>query len=475
MLWRGSYMKKVILMLVLVAVLAVSAQALTVSDLTVGSDSQARIHNVSKTITITNTDNATALTGLTFTTTAPSSYDVRFTNVPASIAAGETVSITMAIDIPDNHNAIDNDYNEVALKVGTVTARGNLGGTIDTKTVDLKVQAENHGKINKIRSVCDIDGEGTKSTNLDDGDRIKNLIPGTECTLEVEIENTFDDRSDKGENIYDIEMDSVDFAVDSSNRDVDADFDDDEITGVPADDEDNVDLTIVIEDDADSDSTLTIYALFTDDNGAQHGEKWTIKVEVEREKYDIKIRTASASPTTMTNCNDKTVQVTINLKNMGKRDEDEAAVEINVADLGFTDKQTDIQLDKDDSRTVSFTIPVPKGVKAQLYTAELKTFFDTIAPSNLGKVDFTVTECPVGDKTEETEENKTTVVVKEDITTPNTENKVVVPSSKSAATAAPKKEGFSESNAYIALLASLSVLLVVAIVLAIVLFARKKK
>jgi hypothetical protein len=468
-------MKKVILMLALVVVLAASAQALTVSDLTVGSDNQARVNNVSKTITVTNTDNATALTGLTFTTTAPSSYNVRFTNVPSSIAAGTSASVTMTIDIPDNHNAIDNDYNEVALKVGTVTARGNLGTVADSQTVDLKVQAENHGKIEKIRSVCDIDGEGTKSTNLDDGDRIKQLIPGSECTLEVEIENTFDDRSDSGENIYDIEMDTIDFTIDSSNSDVDADFDDDELTGVPADDKDSVDASITVEDDADSDSTLTIYALFTDENGAQHGERWTIKVEVEREKYDIKIRSASASPTTLTNCNDNTVQVTLNLKNMGKRDEDEAAVEISIPDLGFTDKLTDIELDKDDSRTVSFSVPVPKGAKAQLYTAELTTFFDTIAPSNLGKVDFTVTECPTPVVEEpEVEDTPKTVVVKED-TTPKAEDKVVVPASKTAATAAPKKEGFTESTAYIALLASMSVLLVIAIVLAIILFARKKK
>jgi len=71
---------------------------------------------------------------------------------------------------------------EKALKIGTLSVTGTVGSATETTSTDILMQAVNQLRIKKARIDCD-----TKSQSVDDGDRVKNLKPGMDCSLEVEV------------------------------------------------------------------------------------------------------------------------------------------------------------------------------------------------------------------------------------------------------------------------------------------------
>jgi len=456
-------MKKLIVLTLMIALLALSAQAMTISSPVIGDDDQDRVVNVSKTFTVTNDDAVNALTNVQFSSTAPSEYNVLFSpSSIATIAPSSSETVTVTVTIPDDHDGIDSNFEETALIVGQIKGTGTLSGNQDSGSADLRVQAVNHLRIDKVRVQCD-----SRTKSIDDGNKVDNILPGEDCNIEIEIENRFDDRNDDGEKISDIKFRDVNVRMDSNNGDVDVDIDD-EPSDIDPEDQDTVEGTIEVDEEANRDARITIEVEAIDDNGAKHGEKLEFEIEVKRLTHDVKIRQADVNPNTLDNCDAQSVRVSVNVRNMGKRDEDEATVEINVPDLEYVDKETPFNLDEDDSRTVLFDVPVPKGADAGLYQVDIETFFDTLAPSNLGKVEFTVTECKLP---EEDEDPKPVIVVKNTSTQAQPEV-ITPPASASAAKTAPTR---ASSTPYLALLIGLNVLLFAGIIAIVLVFALKKK
>lgn len=465
-------MKKFIILTILVAVLALSVNALNVPDVTVGDADQARVHNVSTTFTVTN-NNASAITGIQITSSAASKYNVRFSNVPSSIAASSSATVTVTVDIPDDHDGVDSNLEENPISVGNIQVSGTLSSNAITETSSLKVQAENMLKIDKVRVACD-----TKTKSLEDGEQMDNLLPDQDCTFEIEIENRFDDRNDDGEKIYDVNFDSVDVKMDSSNSYVDVDVDD-EPSEIDADDKDTADGTIEIDEEADRDARIEVKVSAIDDNGAKHGEVLKFDMEVTRLRHDIQVRQVSINPQSIDNCENSEVRVSVNVRNMGKRDEDQASVEVRVPDLKFVMKEPDFELDQDDSTTVSVSIPIPEDADAKTYDVEVRTYYDSLAESNLGKGTFTITACELPEAKEPVTvvqpEKKQIVVVQSNKTTATSvDNTQDTDVKGTAAKTAPTRSSIS-SPAYTALLISLNVLLLAAIVVVVIMFARKKK
>jgi hypothetical protein len=461
-------MKRIALCVVLIALLAIGASAVSVSSPKLGSENQDRVKNVATTFTITN-NNSAAMDSLSFSFGGGAENTKYLLTVsgPSSIAANSQASFTLNGSIPLDHPGVDAaDLQEKALKIGTLTVSGDVSGVTDTATVDITMQAVNQLRIKKARIECD-----TKSQSLDDGDRVKNLKPGQDCTLEVEIENQFDDNDNNNQKIGDIAFDNIDISVDSSDGDVDVDEDDD-LDDLDANDEDSVTVDIEIDDEAD-DGTVTIDIRVSgkDENGALHGEAMDVRLEIERLSHDIQIRRMELSPASVSNCDATRSKLTVNVLNQGKRDEDEVVVEATVSDLQYTQKIENIELDKDDSTSVSFDIPVPKGADEGIARVDIRTYFDNVAPSNSGSVELNINECAVEDDEP----------VKEPVMEDKKQTSAVVPQTapvvpQGQAQAAPKKQtSFTDSKAYVALLVILSVLIAGAIVALIAVLMRKKR
>ncbi|MEM4240206.1 MAG: hypothetical protein QXM31_01600 [Candidatus Woesearchaeota archaeon] len=459
----------------LFVLLAVSASAVQLGDVTIGGEDQDRVKNASQTFTVTN--NGTSTATLTFASTADAKYNVRFEPATATIPAGDSAQVKVVADIPLDFNAVESsksasDYlDEKAFKIGDIQAKS--GSTV-VATSALKIQAANQLSIKKVRIAC---GDSS-AKSVDDGEKVKNLKPDTQCTLEVEVENNFeeeDDEYDDGSDmkIGDIEMRTVNVkaVVDDSDFDV---SEDEDIDGLDADDKDSVTLEFDIPDDVDDGTyTMVITAYGKDENGAIHGEKWEIRLDVVRLSHDVQIRSPSISPSTVSACDGGTVRVISRIANFGTRDEDDVAVELNVPDLKYTKRITDIELDSDDSTSVSFVIEVPAKSKPGIYRATLSTFFDRTAPSNSQAVEFAVEKC------EEPEVVVVPTAQQNATVTPQTGGQTAQPTG--GAVAVPRARvtstsSFTNSAAYLWLLAGVgAVLLLIIIILLVVAFKKPRQ
>ncbi len=468
-------MNKIATLIALVALFvlaAASASALQLSSPTIGNKDQDRVKNVSATFTVTN-DGASSVTA-TFASTADAKYNIRFEPASVNLTSGQQASVKVLGDIPLDFNAVEatsssSDFlNEKAFVIGQI--QGKLGSVVNT-TSDLKMQAANQLEVKKARLEC-----GSKAETLDDGDKVENLKPDTQCTLEVEVENNFpqDDDEDASGNelkIGDVEFDTVEVKIEIDDSDFDVDEEED-LDGLGADDEDSISIDFDIDEDTDDGTfTMEIFVEGRDDNGAVHGEQIEIRLEVERLTHDVQIRAPTISPERVSACDEGQVTVNSRIANFGKRDEDEIAVELSVPELKFTKRIDQVELDEDDSTTVNFIVPVPANSKAGIYRATLATFFDGSAPSNSQALEFTVDKC----------EDEEAVVTTETQTGTATQagTQTTTPTGAAGAVAVPRarvrETGFMDSPGYVWLLGGLAVvMLIIVIALFVVAFRRPK-
>jgi hypothetical protein len=459
----------------LFALFAVNASALQLTSPTIGNDDQDRIKNVSSTFTVTNND--TVSITATFTSTAEAKYNVRFSPSIVNLTAGQSTPVTVTADIPLDFNAVETAkgasfLDEKSFVIGQI--QGRIGAVV-AATADLKLQAANQLKIKKARLEC-----GTKAESLDDGDKVENLKPDSQCSIEVEVENNFpqDDDEDASGNelkIGDIEFDTVDVELEVDDSDFDLN-EDEEIDGLGADDEDTVDVDFDIDEDTDDGTyTLDVFVSGRDENGATHGEHWEIRLEVERLNHDIQIKGQTISPDRIDSCEGGSVRVTSRISNMGKRDEDDVAAELSIPELKFTKRVDQIELDEDDSTTVNFIADVPAGTKPGVYRAVLSTFFDGTAPSQSQALEFSVDKC----------EEEPSVVTTEPQTgqtgtTVQTGTQTTTPTGATGAVAVPRARvtssgSFTQSAGYLWLLGGLGVVLLIIIIALVAVAFRKPR
>jgi len=447
--------------MIMLALVAVGATALEVSSPTLGDDNQDRVSDVRTTFTVRNNDAIKVENlAITFANGAEASkYSLEISGLPSSLDPGQSASVTLNGTIPLDHSAIDDDFDETAIKIGTITVDGKLtNGTQVSKNSDINMQAVNQFRIQRTRVEC-----GTTSETVEDGDEVENLKPGAQCTVEVEVENEFDDNDRDNKKIGDIDFTSITTRFDSDDGDADID-EDDEIDDLDAKDEDTITAEIDVDEDAnDGNIRITISFDARDENGARHGEKIEFDLEIDRLTHDLVIRNIDVSPSRVSACSASVAKVSVSVLNQGKRDEDEAAVELEVQELGFQEKRSNLELDEDDRTTVSFDVPIEKGTEEGVYRMDVTTFFDNLAESNRGSVEITVDECQIEEEPEpeeqepqEEEQQGQTVVVRQPA------QQQIQPSG-SQAVAAPQKSSVTQTPAYTALLAVLIVLLMIAI------------
>ena len=458
--------KLLIVMFLMIALLAVSANALQVSNPVFGDDNQDRVNNVTDTITVTNNGNTT-LNNIALTHNALAKYNVRLN--PSSIttlAPSASTTVTVTADIPLDFNAVETDENkadfmqEKALSIGTLTATS--GTTV--ATADMKMQAVNQLELKRATLEC-----GDTSKRVKDGTDFDDLKPDMSCTLTVEVENNFNDDDDDDDKTGDIDFSDAEVRIEVDDSDFDVD-EDDSVDPDP-DDTDEVAFDFDIDEEVDDGSyDLLITLIGEDDNGAWHGEQWEVNLKVDRLKHDVQIKAPLMNPEKM-DCKGGQLKVDAKIINLGTRDEDDVVVELEIADLDLNTKRSGLELDQDDYTRLTMTLNIPEDVEEGIYLVSLNTYFDGIAPSNTKTFNLAIDACEVEEEEEETTTTTTIITTPtEPATTPAAQ-----PAVPSARVRTSDDANFTESNTYLWLLGILIAAVIMVLVLFVVFMLRKPR
>lgn len=476
----------IVTFVMLMAVFAVSATAqLTISDVQFGDENQERNQNVTKTITLTNTDPATSVTFSSLAFSSASGADVSqfklavksvtvdttaytgniqvnantFTfGTPITLAVGKSASVVVEALVPKKFSAVDTSLVAQALEIAKASLGGVTPTTVTVTGGKLTMQAKNKLVVDDM--TITVNGE---SQSVSNNEKVDNLKPGDKLELEVLAKNQFSDRSD-----VDTAIDDAVVSVLSNNLDQ-IDVDEEEDLGtLSAKGDDSARFSFNIEDDTDDTTyVLTVKVAGTDENGAKHGEKVSIRLKVERETHEIAFKKVQIVPAAVECEGSRTAIVDVTVNNIGQRDEDAIVVEAIAPQLKFSQKITGLKLNDGKSKTLQFPIEVPEG-KSGTVRVDLATYWDNTQKSNTKSVSFDVVECeePVVEPTP-TPTPQPPAVTPPPVTTP------VTPAPKAKISAI---ESFTDSTLYVYLLAGLSgVLVLIIFVMLIALVSRRRR
>lgn len=379
-------MKKLTLLVMLLACFALSASlasaSLDVSSATLGSASVDAGTNVSTTFTLTNSGNTT-VTAISMSSTASSDYSIGFSGVPSSLAAGASATVTVTSVLAKNHDAVNSALDNNAIVIGNMVATGTESAATITGSGVLSAQIENHMEIKKV--YITVNGEDEKS--LEDGDDLKDLKPGDQIDIRVDVENTFSEDDD-------VDFDDVTVHVEIDDSDFDVDEDED-ISSLSANDEDSITISNV-EIDSEASGTyvldVTVEGRGESPFSGRHGQKIQIDLKVERESHEIQIQTASLSPSTLA-CGKNSFDAKLKLFNSGKNDEDEVAVEIAVPTLGVSVIKDMIELDESDESSRTINVVLPTSTKAGTYAVDVISYWNTDTESDRKSLSVKVEDC----------------------------------------------------------------------------------
>ena len=398
--------------------------------------------NVTGTITLTN-DGPEALNSLKGTVTVASGFTekdltVNFTLPKTSLAVGESISVPVSVRVPQKLDAINKAFQRIDVNVASLTFSATpavSGGTVSGVT-QLSLRAENNLRIKNVKVKY-----GTKSETVDDGDTVKDLKAGQTIDFEIELENRF-------KNKQDVKIEDITLKVESDSQ---IDIDEDEDVGdLSPEDKDTIKFSSVIDEDADDGTyNVEISVDGTDEFGARHGEKLTARFEIKRKSHEIEVKSLTLNPPTVS-C-EKETRLSANIRNSGRRDEDEVFVAVESPELKFGARSDKLSLDEDDEDTVSFTVPVPESTpRPANYRITVDTYYNSDTKSNSEVVLLNVAKCgaeeekkaEVAPPAEEKKKEEVTVVT---VPPPQPQANITAPQ-------APAKKSFLETPQYVALL-----------------------
>lgn len=376
--------KKIIIALFLVLALGIMAHAvnaLTLSEVDLGSDTQDRDQTTTANLMITN--NASSQVTVSLTSLLSSNYQTQFSANSVQIPAGGSIPVTVTIYVPKTQ--IVGKQN-----LGIITATDNLGNQASTAVF---LTTKNELIISKIHA--DVNGAGK---SLSDGDTLK-VKPGDDVTLSVTGRNDNTDNVD----IQDISLDM------KSDTDLDLDTSDD-MSDLSSGDKDTVDETFTIPTDLDTgdydvDFTLT----GRDENGVRFEDKQSITIRVERESHEIMIENLQVSPTDISCGGKATVRMT--LHNTGSHDETQVALLVKNSDLKLDQYTTKMSINMDDTVDKFYTFDVPSNTPAGEYIIEAATYYTGDIQSDDQVVSLIVDPCQTTTNTNNTTTTTTTTTV----------------------------------------------------------------
>ncbi|MFP4524007.1 MAG: hypothetical protein ACLFO2_01645 [Candidatus Woesearchaeota archaeon] len=413
---------------------------LTFSDLDLGDDDQERGRDIIGTFTIKN-EGILEVEDINLTHTAKDKYELALTPSSTTIPAGGSIETSYTARVPE-------DQDSGTERIGTITATGTTGSDDLTTTKYINLEVENNLIID--RTTMTVDGQ---SDRLDDGDtHDEEARPGDEVEIEVKAENTFD---------YDVEIEDIEVIIEADN---DLEWDDEEdVKDLDEGDKETATFTFRVPEDADEDDyEITITVRGEDEEGARHGEEWTIELEVEKEAEDLRITDVDATPSYITCGGSRRVALNIDITNAGRKDLDAATLRIKSnSDLDFEEIIRSIEIDEGERTTERTTMNVPEGIPGGEYYIDVEAYTSS-RESDLTSVESTniaVEDCEPQDQngTDDEDDDEDEDDGMEIIPPPQTE---IIDEGRGEKPGLFDREG----DLYLALLIVIAVLLVVLII-----------
>jgi hypothetical protein len=330
----------------------------------------------------------------------------------ANINNGQSLSFEVTLIADESTDAVERDGDELKPidgKVGLFHVGTVVNGFPENPTFEVQAEIENKLEIKDSDILVKRDISGEKDRDADSGrisitdDRDIKVRPGDKLIIELEIQNKFSSKTD-------IDFDDVTVEIDIED-DEDFDFDEEpDSFSLDTKDEKTVTFELEVNEDADRDShRVRINLEGRTGAGGLHGETLEFDLDVERKSRDIAIRDLDISPDKIA-CDeeDRTVSVDFDIFNRGNSDEDEVAIEVSSQGLDFKEKQQDIDLPRDDSQVLSFTIPVEDDAKVGTQRIRLTTFVRNTVKVNTIEKTVVIEKCDVPAPEVKAEENQVT-------------------------------------------------------------------
>lgn len=376
--------------------------------------------------------------------------DNYYYNVDATDPDGDTLTYTlitgpvgMTIDSDDGElrwspNASNIDGNSVQVEVSDGSLKDSQSFSIDVVALEL----------DRLEVFVEDNDE-----RLDDRDTF-DAEPGDSLSFEFTIRNLFSGDTDDEE--IDIEDVEITINIDEWEDNRDEDWDSDRFD-IDYDDKETItiDLGRIPIDIDDGKQTVTIEIEGEDEEGNRHEITWTVFMDIDKKREDIRISSVSLEPSTVS-CNRNPLLV-VRLVNAGSKDSDEIVFEAKQSVLGISIQDYGIDLDEGDSETIENLLHIMSDIAPGTYYIRVSSYFDLndfddqdVTDSE--NVQLTVQNCAVTEPEEEEEEEPDEVIV---ITPDQGVTIPVVPEEKPL---------FSVDNAYLVGLILVNVLLILGII-----------
>jgi len=385
-----------IVLLLLLAMPAWAAVSIVESDATVIADYSGFTDEDQDTIAVTgqvtvqNTD-ANSTTVRIAVTDLPVDYTVN-TISDVAVPGNGTAVVSFTINVPHEENSGTKAIGNVVLR--------------DTNNVEQDRVVLNQDTLSMLSledfEVDYTDEAGDDQTDEFDADDLEfeldnNVQAGSEVTISIKLENLFDEDYDEDK----AALEQVTINIEADDDDLfDNSFDEEEdLDDLEASDKQTFSITIPISEEADAqDYTLEFTFEAEDGEGARHEVVRELVLQVERERNDVRINTATVTPPTVSLC-EGSFTLDAELKNYGTRAQRYAALNVYNGVLGIDEKVSPIELgefsDRDDTWTRSFNFDVSEA-KPGTYALDLKAYYDYTKLIDTERINIAITACTTG-------------------------------------------------------------------------------
>ena len=393
---------------------------------------------VTKIVTITNTANAGVLENLESSlVNVADKYRAEIVgSLPAALAAGDDATVQLRLTIPDNE--ADGEHS-----IGAFQVTNGEGAVL--KSQEIKVNVQSFLTLKTFELNGDNDGK---------------LILGDVNVFDIEVENKYSkDMTDVTVTIAILDVDGNDLDKVSDEFDLDANNKDDVALEIDLDgrdiDEDSYTVEIIIEGKADDETT--------------HRTVVTKTIGVDIKKHNVIVDRAVLSSDSLQCSIQQTTDLIVDIKNVGSSNEDDVRIRVFNTDLGIDLERTNLELNKfsdpDDEDRLSFNLLVEGDVKAGNYPIKIEVYLDGDLEDS-ETVTLTVAGCSNDKEASKLNLNTDKVVqdLQEQLSKKVQEDKSLITSNS-----------FRDSDAYITILGVLTLLIFIAVVLALVVMVITRK
>ena len=303
-----------------------------------------------------------------------------------TVNAGTTAPFTLTTNIAEN------------VKVGTYTGTLTLTAseqatpaTTHTSQIPVTVRVDpemcKDGRVSDGTQDNDISA-GDLQIDISEPDDGDNFGPGDEIRLDVNVENNADTDLDVvvEARLYNIDQDSEIATVESDSVDIDEDKDED------------IELTLKVptsDSDLDEDDDFVLFIkVYEDGDEDQYCNYDALDMDFERDSNDVAVNSVTVNPS-VAMCSD-TVNVAVEVQNVGTNDQDSVQVTVKETSLGMELRSEVFSLDEfdksDDTALKAFTFEIPSNAKGGDYFLDTRVFFRSSSSDSI-LTKLTLTSC----------------------------------------------------------------------------------